>query len=408
MLKHRFLVAQLGARMHYAIPRMLYEGGRLERFYTDICAVQGWPRLLRMLPVSLRPSGLRRLLGRVPHGVPNGKISALTSLGWAYSRARTRGRASEQAAEVHIAFGKKFCETILQKGLGKATATYTFNSAGLELMRAAKQIGLSTVMEQTIAPRAVELEILAEAVQRYPGWAKATPSGPYINAFIAREEEEWQHADLILCGSEFVYSAVVSRGGPVDKCRVVPYGVDNLFQLDRGPRRPGPLRVLTVGEVGLRKGSPVVWEAAKMVGEQARFRMVGGQVVPFEMLKNKPANVELVGVVPRSDILEQYRWADVFLLPSLCEGSATVIYEALMSGLPVICTKNSGSIVEDGISGFIVPTLDPIQVAECILTLVRQLKRLVELSTAARACAESVGISTYRQRLLATLEKLPR
>ncbi len=154
---------------------------------------------------------------------------------------------------MHIAFGKNFCETILQKGLGEATATYTFNSAGLELMRAAKKIGLKTVMEQTIAPRAVELEILAEAVQRYPGWAKAIPSGPNIDAFIAREEEEWQHADLILCGSEFVCNAVVSRGGPVDKCRVVPDGVDNFFQLDRGPRRPGPLRVLTVGEVGVAK-----------------------------------------------------------------------------------------------------------------------------------------------------------
>ena len=143
-------------------------------------------------------------------------------------------------------------------------------------MRAAKQIGLKTVMEQTIAPRAVELEILAEAAQCYPGWAITMPSGPHINHFIAREEEEWTYADLILCGSEFVYNAVVSRVGPVDKCRLVPYGVDNLFHLDRGPRRPGPLQVLTVGEVGVRKGSPVVWEAAEIVAEQARFRMVGG------------------------------------------------------------------------------------------------------------------------------------
>ena len=65
-------------------------------------------------------------------------------------------------------------------------------------------------------------------------------------------------------------------------------------------------------------------------------------------------------------------------------------------------------MVEDNVSGFIVPILDPMQVAECILTLVRQPERLLELSTAARACAESAGIAAYRQRLLSTLEKLPQ
>ena len=33
------VVSQLGARMHYAVPRILHQAGRLERLYTDICAV---------------------------------------------------------------------------------------------------------------------------------------------------------------------------------------------------------------------------------------------------------------------------------------------------------------------------------------------------------------------------------
>jgi hypothetical protein len=385
---------------------MLHHAGKLEYFYTDICAVKGWPRLMRAIPHALQPSGLRRLLGRVPYGVPYGKISALTSLGWAYSKARARGEEPDQAAATNIAFGKKFCETILQKGFGRATATYTFNSAGLELMRAAKQAGLKVVMEQTSAPRAVELEILSEAAKHYPGWAQTVPSGPNIDAYIAREEAEWQYADLILCGSEFVCKGIARRGGPVDKCRVVPYGVDNRFQVERGPRKPGPLRVLTVGQVRLQKGSPVIWEAAGMVGEHARFRMVGAVAVPAEVLKQKPVNVELTGAVPRNEITEQYRWADVFLLPSLCEGSAAVAYEATMAGLPVICSENTGSIVEESVTGFIVPILDPVQVAKCLLSLARHQDILAGLTTAAQARAESVGISAYRRRLLAALKDL--
>lgn len=405
--KHCFLVAQLGARMHYAIPRMLHESGMLDRFYTDICAVKGWPRFLAMIPNAMQPVGLRRLLGRVPHGVPRKKISALTSLGWAYSRTRAKQTDADRAAEIHIDFGKKFCEAILQNGLGQATATYTFNSAGLELMRVAKQLGLKTVMEQTIAPRAMELELLKESARRYPEWAQAVSSSQNIQAFISREEEEWQVADLILCGSEFVRDGIARRGGAVDKCRVVPYGVDKCFQVNRSLRHSGPLRVLTVGQVELRKGSPVVWEAVGMVGKQASFRMVGSSVLSVEVLSQRPANVELVGSIPRGEIVQHYRWADVFLLPSLCEGSATVTYEALMAGLPVICTENTGSIIEDGVTGFIVPIFDPVNVAERLLFLSRQQGRLATMSKAARNCIQSIEISSYQQRLLKTLEDLP-
>ncbi len=43
-----------------------------------------------------------------------------------------------------------------------------------------------------------------------------------VNDFIAREEPEWQMADIIICGSEFVRSGIAQCGGPVEKCAVVP------------------------------------------------------------------------------------------------------------------------------------------------------------------------------------------
>ena len=55
---------------------------------------------------------------------------------------------------------------------------------------------------------------------------------------------------------------------------------------------------------------------------------------------------------------KHYQWADVFVLPSICEGSATVIYEAIGYGLPVVTTPNAGSVVRDGVEGFVVPIRD--------------------------------------------------
>ena len=148
---------------------------------------------------------------------------------------------------------------------------------------------------------------------------------------------------------------------------VVPYGVD--FSPRSQPRSSPsrPLRVLTVGAVGLRKGSPYVLEAASQ--SNAIFRMVGSINVSEEARAELSKHVDLLGRVPRSKVRRYYDWADVFLLPSICEGSATVIYEALAQALPVICTPNTGSIIRDGEEGFIIPIRDSTAIRERLIQL---------------------------------------
>ena len=61
-----------------------------------------------------------------------------------------------------------------------------------------------------------------------------------------------------------------------------------------------------------------------------------------------------------------YQQADIFVLPSIEEGSALVTYEAMACGLPVVTTPNAGSVVRDGVEGFIVSIRDPDALAERI------------------------------------------
>jgi glycosyltransferase involved in cell wall biosynthesis len=400
-MSDKLAVALMGARMHYAVPRLLHASGCLDRLFTDICAAKGWPRLLRAVPEAWQPAGLRRLLGRVPKGVPPSRITAFNSFGMEYSRRRAAARTPDESTAVYLWAGKTFCELIIRAGLGDATGVYAFNSAGLELLRHAHARGLKTVIEQTIAPTEVESRLLVREFAAHPGWEpSATVGNAHETELADRERAEWSEADIILCGSDFVRQGIAECSGPAERCVVVPYGVDAAFSTSARSPHEGPLRVLTVGAVGLRKGSPYVLAAARRLRGRAVFRMVGSAgTLSDGALADLRADVEMCGVVPRAEIFRHYEWADVFLLPSVCEGSATVTYEALAAGLPVIATPNAGAHMVDGSSGFTVPVGDVDAIVEKIEALCVDRALLAEMSREARLRSRALSLDEYGRNL---------
>ena len=402
-MKDKVVVSQLGARMHYAVPRIFASAGRLAHFYTDICATKGWPRIVNSFPATLYPAPVKRLAGRLPKGVPTALTTVFSSFGLRSVLRHMRTRDVVEETSHAIWAGSVFSEMVARRGFHDAAGLYAFSGDALEQMRAAKQQGLWTAVEQMIAPRDVVETLLDQEMMRFPKWAGPVRDNPHARLFADREKAEWRLADVIVCPSEFVRKHVVACGGPEDRCVVVPYGVNASAAIDRPARMPGPIRVLTVGEVGLRKGSPYVVEAARLMEGAARFRMAGRVRVPDDVKQEISQWVELRGIVPRSQIVEEFRWADVFLLPSLCEGSATAVYEALAAGLPVITTENTGSVVRDGIEGFIVPVCDPEAIATAVRALADNPELRRSMSTNALLRAAEHTVESYGERLLAAL-----
>jgi glycosyltransferase involved in cell wall biosynthesis len=299
--------------------------------------------------------------------------------------------------------GRTFCQEIVARGIGKAASVYTFNNAGLELMQHAHRHGRFTILEQTLAPKIIEREWLQRERKTFPHWEPPPAEDHLLATFSEREASEWREADLILCGSEFVRTAIGRCGGPVERCKVVPYGVDSFGWMHPRPPRHAALRVLTVGSVGLRKGAPYVLAAAQQLRQRATFRMAGPIEILPEAEEQLRRTVELVGPVPREEIAKHFQWADVFLLPSLCEGSATVAYEALASGLPVVTTENSGTVVRDGVDGFIVPPRDVESIVEVLSILAADRTFLREMSRKARGRSIEFDWTAYARNLLAVL-----
>jgi glycosyltransferase involved in cell wall biosynthesis len=300
--------------------------------------------------------------------------------------------------------GKAFCQHILSRGLGAARGVYVFNSAGLEVLDAAKRGKRWTVLEQTIAPLQIESDLLRYERDRFPAWQGPIDEDSEVVRFCDREQAEWQLADRILCGSAFVRDGIAACGGPAERCVIVPYGVDGRFRLAPRGRHDGPIRVLVVGAIGLRKGSPYVLAAARSLRFRAIFRMVGPIECRESAIRELQEIVELAGPVPHAAMLEHFAWADLLLLPSLCEGSATVIYEALAASLPVICTANCGSIVRHGLDGIVVPIRDSQAIVEAVLDLARDPERRRSMAESAGRRAEMFDFTAYGRALAAALD----
>jgi glycosyltransferase involved in cell wall biosynthesis len=398
--------AQLGARMHYAVPRIFWGAGMLERLYTDFAADKGWLRLVTGLASPRLINGLpARIVARVPAGLPPSKVVHWPEFALEYFWRQRRAKSRSETTATHLWAAREFCRRIIRHGLRDASSVYTFNSAGLELLEYARERGLFCVMEQTIAPAEMQEELLAGEHRAFPRWEPLPDADPQMAEFAARERAEWDCADLIVCGSEFVREGIAKCGGPAERCVVVPYGVDSVPSANLRSERGQRLKVLIAGAIGLRKGAQYVLEAARELNGATEFRWCGGVALLPAAASQLSAHVELRGAVPRSQMKEHYAWADVFLLASICEGSATVCYEALAAGLPVITTPNAGSVVRHGTDGFIVPIRDGAAIAGKLRLLAGDREWLSWMSANATARSREFTVEKYGERLVGAIRR---
>ncbi len=90
----------------------------------------------------------------------------------------------------------------------------------------------------------------------------------------------------------------------------------------------------------------------------------------------REAKAESLAWLPgaRDDVADVLRCLDLFVLPSLAEGISNTILEAMASGLPVIATRVGGNaeLVQEGVTGLLVPPSDPKAMAEAIGTYLQQ------------------------------------
>lgn len=389
MANTQVLVAQIGARRHYAVPRALHSVGMLARLHTDAAgSTLPWRWLQSVWPEKWQPGALRRLVSRKVDGVPADKVVGA----FAFTLSGMRGRSgTESQTDYWCRRNKRFAEIVVSSGFDGIDAVYGFNAAAVELFSAARKQGLARVLDQTAAPWRWNLQMLQSETRRWPDWEARTEQD--TNARMAeREELEWKLADRIVCGSEFCREATIATGAEPGKCVVIPYPTDHIKVIERRDAAGTGCNVLYVGTLNLRKGLPYLLEAAtRLSANSLVWRLVGPSELSESAMQQLSRHCEITGAVPRPQVADHLRWADMLILPTLSEGSANVCYEAMRAGVPVITTPNAGATIVDGENGLLVAPGDSDGLAAAVEKLAASAKLRAQF---ARVAQEKLALHT--------------
>ena len=284
-------------------------------------------------------------------------------------------------------------------------------AVSLRSMAAAKRHGAITILENaSMHPRHWQREVLAECKQFgiKPRNCDVVLPGPLIH----RRELEYHVCDRIIVPSSLARKSF-EEFGHEKKVEMMLRGVDHVLFAPRAAQEPRDLfRVCFVGRVELAKGVPYLLRAWKQLSLRNAELLLVGTVQPeiAAVLKEDGAeNVRVMGWLPPAELAKRYRESDLFVMPSVNEGLALVVLEAMASGLPVIATDRSGAadVVEEGKEGFIVPARDIDALADAIQWCYRHREEAAAMGMAARAKVEAqFTLAHYESRVIRMYESL--
>ena len=294
--------------------------------------------------------------------------------------------------------------------LQAADVVIGFDTSAWILAARAKKLGKAFVLDQTVAHPMARAAQVRAAGGKESMWPEAFV--PRLEKVSQAEAKEHELADLVVVASSFSRKTLVANGVAKEKIRVLPYGVGADF-LAVGASRCGPIenhtpvriraraareerafRFLYAGYLTKRKGVSLLLEVwNSMCTEQAELHLAGGGLQDSHC----GGNVMFLGQTGRAELLREMEDADAFVFPSLFEGFALVILEAMAAGLPVITTPNTAGqdLIDSGKDGLIVPAGDVNSLRDAMASLLNDPDRAKSMGRAAHERAKEYTWEKY-------------
>jgi glycosyltransferase involved in cell wall biosynthesis len=392
----RKVAVVIGGRHHlYETARAYDEVGKLQQFYTRRFVRRGaaLAKVAGLLPGPVRRPLARALGYSAPH--LDGRVTLFGGHGFSQRVQSWMGTRRLSGARTDD-WSSRIADELVSQNLALHSAT---TNAG-HLYTKLRHAGIPTVLEQYAGHPRTAVRLLKEEAQR---WG-VPPTTTHVHTEIDEEtliginELEIKEADLIAAGSEFVRDTLILEGVDPRRIYIAHYGC-NVTPRTTQPlpvRRPDePLKIAFLGADWLRKGVLHLLEGVGLLNSNQVQVHIFGCTPPAHLVERHSKYCILHGHVPHAILMEQLPSYHVMSLPSLFEGSAYAVYEAMANGLPVIVTPNTGAVARDGVDGFVVPIRDPQAIARAVESCLDESRRQA-MGRSALARVSEFTWETYR------------
>ncbi|MGB1251323.1 MAG: glycosyltransferase family 4 protein [Candidatus Promineifilaceae bacterium] len=318
------------------------------------------------------------------YGIPTTHVNGL----WAYE---VQKRAAIKLSRLSMLSSLKYPRTVYEQFDKAASRRINTDSdvvvgwsgAAMRTLARAKQLGALAVVERGSSHIQYQSEVLTEEMARHN-----VPLDHPPQWIVDRELSEYELADAIAIPSSFVRRSFLAKGVSAEKLIQVPYGVD--LSEFYPPERPSEkFRIVFAGGMSLRKGVHYLLRAfAELNLPDAELWLFGTMTAEIEpFFKRYEGHYRYFGQVSQAELRRHYHQCAVFTMCSLEEGMAMVQLQAMASGLPLICTTNTGGddLITDGTEGYVIPIRDVDALKERLMRLYENPERRIKMGHAAQA-----------------------
>lgn len=209
---------------------------------------------------------------------------------------------------------------------------------------------------------------------------------------------ELRAAARVVALTESGAAEVLRYGIAASHVRVIPNGVDlRRFRAQPWPQvgEAEPLRLLFVGRLSREKGLDILLQALTMTRPRGRFRLrIVGTGNERASLHAQATAADLGSMVEfcgaQSNVVAQYAWSELVVVPSRFEGMPNVVLEAMACSRPVLGTRVNGTsdLIADGRDGWLVPSEDPASLARALDALANSRATLAGVGACGRSTVE--------------------
>jgi glycosyltransferase involved in cell wall biosynthesis len=377
--------------------------------YNTTLATNPDSAIIKMLPVALKNELLRRT-----YTLPVQKIRShpwrelarlgLPKIGLGHLTKQEHVLASIDAVykKLDQATAKRLRRISFKKNVN---AVYAYEDGALTSFTQAKDLGLKCIYDLPIAYWETGRRLMTEEAERLPHWTRTLGGG--INdspVKLERKTKELELADMIVVPGQFVKNSLPAWSKNKHVV-VAPFGSPSLMTGCEKNSTPQDgktfnrrLRVLFVGSMGQRKGLGDLFAAMHLLNDNnIELVVMGSLLAPIEFYRKQYAHFTYEAGRPHEQVLSLMRSCDLFCLPSIVEGRALVMQEAMSQGLPLIITPNTGGadLIDEGKTGFLIPIRSPQAIADKLNWFIENRSQIPEMSQLSRQHAANYTWEKY-------------